>query len=76
MCKEFESKGCKLLVLNKEDYNLMYQNNSSLIKYIATCSHPNEIILNNFINGLGLNCKECAKWIGVEKKCRKTKKYI
>jgi hypothetical protein len=71
MCKEFESKGCKLLVSNKEEYDLMYQNNSSLIKYIATCSHPSEITWTHFTNGLGLNCKECAKWIGAEKSAEK-----
>ena len=71
MCKEFESKGCKLLVSNKEEYDLMYQNNQSIIKYIATCSHPSEILYLSFSNGLGLNCKECTKLIGAEKSAEK-----
>lgn len=34
MLKEFESKGCKLLVSNKEEYDLMYQNIHSIISVI------------------------------------------
>lgn len=56
--KLFEERGCKLLETE-------YVNNSTLMRYIATCGHEHQITITNFQKGKGDLCRVCRyKHIG------------
>lgn len=48
----FQKEGCQLLTEN-------YKNTSQKLQYIASCGHPHEITLENFLSGKGRMCKSC-----------------
>ena len=37
-----------------------YENQLGKLEYIACCGHPHNIILKEFINGIGKKCRNCA----------------
>ena len=37
-----------------------YENQVGKLDYIASCGHKNCIIFKEFINGAGINCRNCA----------------
>jgi hypothetical protein len=37
-----------------------YENQLGKLEYIASCGHPHNIILKEFINGIGKKCRNCA----------------
>jgi hypothetical protein len=50
----------------------LYENQLSKLNYIASCGHENSVIFKEFINGVGIKCKNCAleipQYIDVVKK--------
>lgn len=48
----FRQRGCELLETE-------YINDSTKMRYLATCGHEHSITLNNFIHGKGDLCKAC-----------------
>lgn len=69
--KIFEDNKCKLLAETEQEFRKMFKNNSSTVKYIATCGHENEIHYTSFSNGLGLQCKSCTQIISSKKSAEK-----
>ena len=60
--KLFEQRGCKLLETE-------YKNDSTKMRYIATCGHEHSISLNNFSHGKGDLCKSCRIKDNAKKEC-------
>ena len=58
--KAFLDKEC-VLSITEEEFNTIYVNNKSKIKYIASCGHNNSVSLNNFISlNRGIQCPSCV----------------
>ena len=72
--KLFEDNKCKLLAETDQDFRKMFKNNSSTVKYIASCGHENQIKYISFSNGLGLQCKSCTQAINGKKSAEKQRK--
>lgn len=66
LCATFMGKGCKLLT-TETDYNEQHLVKQDKFRYIAKCGHENMVRGTNFLNGSGINCKECAKKVVIEK---------
>lgn len=56
----FEQRGCQLLETE-------YVNDSTKMRYIATCGHEHSISLNNFSHGKGDLCEACRRRSNAEK---------
>lgn len=56
--KMFENKGCRL-VTSEDEYKEKNMIKKDKFKYIAKCGHENEIRGSIFMNGFGINCKNC-----------------
>jgi len=58
--KKFSEKGCRL-TMPKEEFNEIYKNNKSKIKYNACCGHINMVSYKNFASlNQGINCPKCV----------------
>ena len=49
----FKKNGC---ILKTE----AYQNQLGILEYVASCGHTHTVILKEFLNGVGIKCKNCA----------------
>jgi len=58
--KIFNDKGCELIIKTKEEFDKIYNGIHTILCYIAKCGHQNEMSIQSFIAGNGINCKNCT----------------
>ena len=60
VCESFDEKGCTI-IMNEEEFNKNFKNNTSKIEYVASCGHSNSVIYKNFKSlNQGISCPSCV----------------